>query len=404
MKVRWRNTGKERKIIKKYLGLLLIFCLLIALPTMADAAPIKDPVFLMPKIIIPRQNPEEAKDKTDSAAENKPEEKADGPADKPLYGGDLDEISGTEPIAKVFPDVLLVENGRITIQMVDAVAIDIVNSVADKLDKKILINSRIPGRVSVRLSNATLEELLNLLGDNVGFTWTEKNGVIIITTRGRMTSPVFFPVQYANMQDIKTALSILGLGGSVTVSANPPGIIVNAPPDQAKQVGDLIAILDCKTPSIKVEFMVVEINKNEENKIGVSWQDIVGTYTHTSSYDQSPTRIIGREWKAGVVGTALETKNIGKILAKPYIITLNNIEAHLSTGDEVPIFSKDINGSPTVEYKKVGIELYTTPAVVNFDEQLLKVKAKTIVNIISGKETQNNLTAPQISSREAEPS
>lgn len=148
--------------------------------------------------------------------------------------------------------------------------------------------------------------------------------------------------------------------------------------------------------------MVVEININMENKLGISWQDIVGSYSYTSTYNQTSTRIIGKQLTTSMVGTALETKNIGKILAKPYIITLNNIEAHLSTGDEVPIFSKDINGSPTVEYKKVGIELYTTPSVVNFNEKLLSIKAKTIINIISGKETQNNLTAPQISSREAE--
>jgi type II secretory pathway component GspD/PulD (secretin) len=55
-----------------------------------------------------------------------------------------------------------------------------------------------------------------------------------------------------------------------------------------------------------------------------------------------------------------------------------------------------------VEYKKVGIELYTTPSVVNLDEQIMRIKAKAVVNLISGKETQNSLTAPQISSRQAE--
>ncbi len=307
-----------------------------------------------------------------------------------------------DPIAKVFPNSLSVENGRINIKMIDTRVIDILNLVSDKLDKKILINSQVEGKVSIQLTNATLDELLNLLSDSIDFSWVEKNGTIIISTGTYLTSPVFFPIKYANMTDIKTSLSILKLDNNITINYNPPGIIVNAPPNKLEQVDKLIQKLDCKTPSIKVEFMVLEINKTEERKLGISWQDVVGTYTHTSSYGETLTRVIGKGLTAGVVGTALETKNIGKILAKPYIITLNNIEAHLSTGDEVPIFGKDINGSPTVEYKKVGIELYTTPSVINFEEQLLKIKAKTVVNIISGKETQNNLTAPQISAREAE--
>jgi Flp pilus assembly secretin CpaC len=88
--------------------------------------------------------------------------------------------------------------------------------------------------------------------------------------------------------------------------------------------------------------------------LGIAWQDIIGTYQYTRQYgtaNQTGTSSVGinKNLSTGLLLTAQELNSIGKILAKPYI---NNLEAHLSTGNEIPIFSNDYNGNPAVEYKK----------------------------------------------------
>jgi len=207
---------------------------------------------------------------------------------------------------------------------------------------------------------------------------------------------------------MKNALNTFGLGNKLIINAFPRGIIVSAAPNTLKEIGAVIANLDKQVPSIKVEFQVLEINKDEEQKLGIAWQDITGSYQYTRQYGTFNTSSntpngatgISKNFTTGLLVTAQKLNSVGKILAKPYIITANNLEAHLSTGDEVPIFSKDYNGNPAVEYKKVGIELYATPAIMSGD--LINIKAKTIVNIVSGQETQQGLTVPRISSREAQ--
>lgn len=320
------------------------------------------------------------------------------------------ELISNEPVSleesavsQVFTNSISVENGKITVKVINFPVVDLLNTIFEKMGRKILINGKIQGRVSVILNYVQPEELLSLLSENLGFNWTQKNGVFIVSTENQLISPDFFPVKYADLNDIKNALSALGLGNKLIINSYPRGLLVNASPDKIRDVSNIIEKLDTLAPSIKVEFKIMELNKGEQKKLGISWQDVTSSYQYNNqSISSSAITTITKNITTGTVSTANETNSIGKILSKPYIITLNNIEAHLSTGDEVPIFSRDANGNPSVEYKKVGIELYTTPSVVNIDDKILNIKAKTIVNIISGQQTQQGLTAPQISSREAQ--
>lgn len=360
-----------------------------------------------PPIANPRHETERA---NNVAQENETEQQAINFVNKPP-GIDSDNIFIKEetPVAQVFQNLIVVEQGMVTLKVVNYPVIDLLNTVFGELGKKILISSDIQAKVSVQLNNSTPEELLDLISFVAGLNWSEKNGVFLVSTSDKLVSTSFFPVKHGNLSEIKNALNTFGLGDKLILNTYPRGILASASPGTLKEIKSIINELDKHLPSIKVEFQVVEINKSEEKKIGISWHDIVGTYDYSRKYGSenphyydsvlSGVTGINKVFSTGLLISAQKINSIGKILAQPYIITSNNSEAYLSTGDEIPIFSKDYNGNPTVEYKRVGIELFATPSVV--EGNLLNINARTVVNIISGQETQQGLTVPRISSREA---
>lgn len=346
-------------------------------------------------------------DTLETPAEEEKEEKEDNTT--PAYIASQNATpTRNYPVDKSMPDEVLDRDGKIDIHVTDISVMDLLNTVANRLHKKIMFGSDFPQRITFQADNMTMEELLNLLAVQAGINWSVDKDVYIIANNSQPFSPQFCPVRYADLNKLKSTFAALGLGGRIVANDYPRGLLVNGTANELRNVTSMINQLDKPEPSIRVEFVVVEINKNEEKKIGINWDDFSAGYRYGDSRQYGmgtvPKKMfnINKSLTAGITSMLLSGKSSGKILARPYIITANNEKARLSTGDEVPIFTKDYNGNPAVNYKKVGIELIVTPQIVNMKEDILSIRSKTTVNIISGQQTQQGLTAPQISSREAE--
>ena len=318
-------------------------------------------------------------------------------------GGDVTNY----PVRKINSDYITSHGEYVDIHVVDIPVVDLLNEVAARLDKELLISSNFPQRVSVNLNNATMDGLLDLLAKDIGINWHFDNNVYIIAPENQSFTPYFFPVRYANLDKLKRSLDALGLGGRIVLNDYPRGLLVNGAGNDIRNISRLIEQLDVLEPSIQVEFVVLEINKSDETKFGLNWGDVSANYRYSNlrrfgSVPYSQTTDIARTLTSSITSILSSGKSSGRILAQPYIVTANAESARLSTGDEIPIFTKDYHGNPAVSYKRVGIELNVTPRIVNMEENILSISSRTTVNIISGQQTQQGLTAPQISSREAE--
>lgn len=304
--------------------------------------------------------------------------------------------------AQLFENEIIVQGEDITVKVINYPIVDLLNDVCYQMGKKIVISNLIQEKVSIQADNISFEKLLSLISASTEVSWFAQGEVIIISNKNNLSEVGFIPIKYADLENIKQSLSVFGLSNKVVASSFPRGLLISASNDTQKQVTNIVSKLDVLAPSIKVEFQVLEINKSVEKTIGIAWQDGDVNYKYTSTIGAikmlEPSGIT-KIFTTGIIGSAQKNISYGKILARPYIITTNGKEAHLSTGDEIPIFGKDYSGNPAVEYKRVGIELYATPYLL--EGNLINIDAKTIVNIISGQVTQQGLTAPKISSREA---
>ncbi|PSU20238.1 type II secretion system secretin GspD [Photobacterium kishitanii] len=217
----------------------------------------------------------------------------------------------------------------------------------------------------------------------------------------------------------------------VMISAHAPtnSLIISAPADVMKRLESIIAQLDIRRAQVHIEAMIVEVQEGEGVDFGVQWGSQDGgviqfgnssapiggllsaqeagkettsvqhgtdssgkpyTTETTESGDLAPmatflggvkgaaAAIALGDWTALV--TAVQSNRNVNVLSTPNITVLDNQEANLSVGQEVPVTTGSQTGSnndnpfTTVERKDVGIQLKVTPQVNEGDSVQMKIE------------------------------
>ena len=181
--------------------------------------------------------------------------------------------------------------------------------------------------------------------------------------------------------------------GSVTVDERLNMIIVTGTPSLVKRAKEIINRIDLVTPQVIIEARVVEANSTFSRDLGFNWGtttlgefdlgDVlrVGPTTFFANNipaDIEPSAILGFNFSK-ISGTpfdivnaqlvASEVEGITNILSAPKVVTLNNVEATIKQGFEVPYLERDSSGNATVRFKDVDLLLKVTPQVT-FDNRV----------------------------------
>ncbi|GAC1537445.1 MAG: hypothetical protein NVS2B4_17620 [Ramlibacter sp.] len=168
----------------------------------------------------------------------------------------------------------------------------------------------------------------------------------------------------------------------------------------------MIDRLDQRRAQVFVESLIVEVNANKAAEFGVQWQDILGSSSSSrvgvlgtnfsiggqniislsaqGGGGKSPTlpsgginlglvRHIGGRYVLGALARFLETNADGNILSTPNLLTLDNEEARIVIGQNVPFVTGQFtntggsNGSvnpfQTIERRDVGLTLRVRPQI-----------------------------------------
>ena len=255
----------------------------------------------------------------------------------------------------------------------------------------------------------------------------------------RQVSPLvnrIVPVEFSEPDKIAESIKLL-LGkdkdgkprGSVSVDIHSHSLIIQ---DTEENIDTLLAHideLDRPTPQILIEAYIVETNKDTARELGVQWGWTVveeldpGKMTayHSGGINGGINEETGaREYDPGVYGTnrsgisgqgfgfdlpaasigsinpvsagfmafnlaenildmqlsALQKAGKVNILSRPSIATLDNMEANIESGVEVPYQSIDVNGNIQVEYKDAVLRLKVTPHVISNRIVRLNIETK----------------------------
>jgi general secretion pathway protein D len=211
-------------------------------------------------------------------------------------------------------------------------------------------------------------------------------------------------------------------GGSTSSSiqayAATNSLVIVAPDHVYNSLRTVIDKLDARRAQVMVEALIVEVSTSIASEFGIQWQDLSGLGRTASNgstqiiggtnFGSTGTNIIssasnlstlGQGLNVGVVrgsitiggqtvvgltglARALEADTKNNVLSKPNILTLDNEEAKIVVGQNVPFVtgnytttSASSSTSPfqTIERKDVGLTLKVTPQVAEGGAVKLKV-------------------------------
>jgi len=147
-------------------------------------------------------------------------------------------------------------------------------------------------------------------------------------------------------------------GGGIQADPSTNSLILTASEPRFREMRKVIDQLDAPRSQLYVESLVVEVDASKSLDLGVQWSQLF-------SISSSTTLTLG------TIASALETMSGTNILSTANVITLDNEEAKIVVGQNVPFVTgsytttSSTTSSPfqTIERKDVGITLKIKPQI-----------------------------------------
>jgi general secretion pathway protein D len=195
-------------------------------------------------------------------------------------------------------------------------------------------------------------------------------------------------------------------------------IIISAPQDWEK-IERIIRDLDVRRQQVLVEALIVEVTLDHESTLGFDWRVLLDTGTELDALAQSNTGLLSESVATGglagltvglldgtipdvyaILNANKENTNF-KILSTPEIVTIENQEASINIGEEIPFLTssrvdENNNVIQTYDYKDVGITLKITPQINETGYITMDIN-QSIKKIVEGTELLEN---PSLYSRD----
>ena len=185
-------------------------------------------------------------------------------------------------------------------------------------------------------------------------------------------------------------------GGVIQADAATNSLIITAPGNIYNNIRAVIDMLDVRRAQVFVEALIAEVTADKAAEFGVQWQgagttssgDLVGGGTN---FGGTGTNIIGigtsiaagapaigtglnigvvRGGNLGVLARAMQTDANANILSTPNLMMLDNEEAKIVIGQNLPFITGSQNGTAanpnpfqTIERKDVGLTLKIKPQI-----------------------------------------
>jgi len=205
----------------------------------------------------------------------------------------------------------------------------------------------------------------------------------------------------APMGSSSSASNLPSTGGQIQADPATNSLIISAPEPQYRQLRAVIDKLDQRRAQVLVESLIAEVNAEKLAQFGFQWQNVVGSSggnlgvmgtnfdpakiggTNLAQLSVDPTKAavgaglniaavqsVGGVYMLGALANFLQTNGDANILSTPTLLTLDNEEAKIVVGQQVPFTTGSVvlgsaAATPfnTFERKDVGLTLRVRPQI-----------------------------------------
>jgi len=302
-------------------------------------------------------------------------------------------------------------------------------------------------RIQVDLNNVSLLDALRIVGTISNTFWrpvTDNTIFVAQNSRAKRTDldeqavQTFYlsnAWQQNDLTDVNTALrNVLGTNAKVYAVPSQNAIVMRGTPDELLLAQKIINDLDKARAEVVVDIAVLEVSKNWQRTLGISWPSSIGvalTPPSSSSSNCTPSATVtcpstssGNNLSiydfahlkatdfAVTMGAAtanlLLTDSNTKVLQNPRIRATDAQKATMKIGSKIPIATGSYQtGAATAvvsslvntqfQYQDVGVNIEMTPTVHFNRDVTLKIKIE--VTTQSGSVTISGVTEPILSQR-----
>ena len=183
-------------------------------------------------------------------------------------------------------------------------------------------------------------------------------------------------------------------------------LVIRAEPSILKEISEIIHELDVRRAQVLIESAIVEVSGDVTDALGVQWavgdtsnpvagtnfknagQDLnsiasgiaAGTPSLSNGLTLGGYKTTGGQFDFGVVIQALESQSNTNLLSTPSIMTLDNQEAEIIVGQNVPFItgstssSNNTNPFTTITREDIGVTLKIKPHIHEGNELRLEVE------------------------------
>ncbi|WP_085759787.1 type II secretion system secretin GspD [Oceanicoccus sagamiensis] len=185
---------------------------------------------------------------------------------------------------------------------------------------------------------------------------------------------------------------------SIEASESSNALIMTAPPYILDMMDNVIAQVDIRRAQVLVEAIIVEVSKDFSQTLGVEWNTSLNRNDGTEALTNFGLKTVDDDGVLSLIGSGLNlgfyrngslralvqavaNENDANILSTPSILTLDNQEAEILVGSNVPFITGQSTGAAsstndpftTVEREDIGLTLKITPQINSGDAITLDV-------------------------------
>ncbi|MDZ7661608.1 type IV pilus secretin PilQ [Thiohalophilus sp.] len=311
--------------------------------------------------------------------------------------------------------------------------------IADFTGINMVTSDTVSGNVTLRLKNVPWDQALDLILKTKGLDKRQNGNVMLvapaeeIAAREKMEleanrqvealAPLIsetIQVNYAKASELASLLKtkgseLLSERGNVSVDERTNKLLVQETAERIDAIISLVNELDVPVRQVLIESRIVLASTNFSKEVGVRFgvsRDYVGsdgreraTSGNLNAVDQlinndtltSPDRwnvnLPAASSSAGTIGMALARLPFGtlvelelsaaqaegetEIVSSPRVITANQQEAVIESGQEIPYQEATSSGATSVSFKKAVLSLTVTPQITPDDRIIMDLEVKS---------------------------
>jgi type IV pilus assembly protein PilQ len=342
--------------------------------------------------------------------------------------------AGTQAVKPLGTDKVLVDERKYTGQKIslefkDADIKNVFRLLAEVSGKNIVITDDVNRKITVRLIEVPWDQAMDLIVETNGLGKDETGNVIRISTAGRLKSErdalaaakkseenleplqtAYLTVNYASVVKgqndatglVDTLKTLLSPRGKIEADRRTNTIIVRDIKSGIEDIQNLISRLDTRTPQVLIESNLIETTPTFSRALGIEMEALfnagrVRTSTRfranppfEGAPQGTPTEnlllIPTTGFRFGYFGnnitqvlSAAEAEGNVRIISRPSVVTLNNVESQIESANIVRIRTSaaTVGEAGTLREIRAGIILKVTPQVSADGFVLLNIVAKS---------------------------